>query len=127
MQPINEDMNDLTYAIIGAAMEVHRMLGPGLLESIYEEALCIELGERGIPFERQKQVSISYKGHSIGNGYVDILVANKVIVELKAVERLMGLHEAQVLTYLKITQLRLGLLINFNTRILKQGIKRLAL
>lgn len=120
-------INDLTYQIIGAAMEVHRELGPGLLEQVYEDALCIELTERGIGFERQKQISLQYKGHPVGNARLDLLVEDAVVVELKSVEYLMPIHQAQTITYLKITGNRLALLINFNVTILKDGIKRLVL
>ena len=127
MKAIDQYTNDLSYQIIGAAMEVHRLLGPGLLESVYEDALCVELEGREIPYERQKDVSIWYKVRTIGNLRVDLLVDNRVIVELKAVETLIPVHKAQVLTYLKITKLRLGLLINFNTTVLKAGIERIIL
>ncbi len=127
MKKVDEATNNLSYQIIGAAMEVHRTLGAGLLESVYEEAFCIELEEKNLPYERQKDIGIVYKGRSIGNMRADIIVDNHIIVELKAVERLLGVHDAQILTYLKITQLRLGLLINFNSTILKNGIKRVIL
>lgn len=127
MKELDQTTNDLSYKIIGAAIEVHRTLGPSLLENVYEDALCIEFEDRLIPFERQKDVGITYKGRPIGNMRLDILVNNLIIVELKSVERLMGIHEAQLMTYLKITEKRLGLLINFNTRVLKTGIKRIAL
>jgi GxxExxY protein len=122
------DINRLTGDIIGAAIEVHKILGPGLLESAYEECLCHELGLRGIPFERQKELPIEYKGISLDCSYrLDIVVANNVILELKACESLEPIHEAQLLTYLKLTAIKLGLLINFNVPVLKEGIKRLAL
>ena len=127
MKAIDKRTNDLSYQIIGAALEVHKVLGPGLLESVYEDALCVELEGREIPYERQKDVSIWYKVRTIGNLRVDLLVSNCVIVELKAVEMLLPVHKAQVLTYLKITKIRLGLLINFNTVILKDGIERIIL
>lgn len=127
MKELNQATNDLSYKIIGAAIEVHRNLGPGLLENVYEDALCIEFEDRRISFERQKDVDITYKGRPIGNMRLDILVNNLIIVELKSVERLMGIHEAQLMTYLKITEKRLGLLINFNTRVLKTGLKRIIL
>ncbi|GAB5490999.1 MAG: GxxExxY protein [Phototrophicaceae bacterium] len=127
MQELNQATNDLSYKIIGAAIEVHRTLSPDLLENVYEDALCIEFEDRRIPFERQKIVDITYKNRLIGNMRLDILVNNLIVVELKSVERLMGIHQAQVMTYLKITEKRLGLLINFNTRVLKSGIKRIIL
>jgi GxxExxY protein len=127
MKEVDKRTNDLSYQNIGAAMEVHRLLGPGLLESVYEDALCVELEGREIPYERQKDVSIWYKTRTIGNLRVDLLVDNCVIVELKAVESLLPVHKAQVLTYLKITKICLGLLINFNTTVLKAGIERIIL
>lgn len=121
------DINDLTGKVIGAAIEVHKALGPGLLESTYEECLCVELGLRKIPFERQKEIPVEYKGVKLDCGYrIDVLVANSLILELKACESLQPIHEAQLLTYLKLTGLRVGLLINFNVPVLREGIKRLA-
>ncbi|HEX9988440.1 MAG TPA: GxxExxY protein [Chloroflexia bacterium] len=121
------DPNGLSYRVIGAALEVHRLLGPGFLESVYEEALCIELTLRGIPFARQVAVTLDYKGQAVGEGRLDVLVGNVLVVELKAVEALAPIHTAQLLSYLKTTGHKLGLLINFNVPILKDGIKRLAL
>ena len=121
------DINDLTGSVIGAAIEVHKTLGPGLLESTYEECLCIELAARKIPYKKQKELPIQYKGVKLDCGYrLDILVANRLIVELKACESLQPIHEAQLLTYLKLTGIKVGLLINFNVPVLKEGIKRLA-
>jgi GxxExxY protein len=121
------DINDLTGEGIGAAIEVHKILGPGLLESAYEECLCRELELRRIPYERQKELPIEYKGLRLDCGYrLDILVANRLILELKACESLEPIHKAQLLTYLKLTGIKLGLLINFNVPVLKQGIKRVA-
>ena len=121
------DINDLTGEVIGAAIEVHQALGPGLLESTYEECLCIELGLRNIPFERQKEIPINYKGVNLNHAYrMDIVVPNKLIVELKACESLEPIHDAQLLTYLKLSGIKVGLLINFNVPVLKEGIKRLA-
>lgn len=118
--------NLLSKQIIGAAIEVHRALGPGLLESAYETCLCHELTLRSIPFERQLQLPVEYKGVKLDAGYrIDILVDKLVIVELKAVDSLVPIHEAQLLTYLKLTHLWLGLLVNFNVPILKHGIKRM--
>ncbi|HOV87909.1 MAG TPA: GxxExxY protein [Syntrophobacteraceae bacterium] len=115
-----------SHKIIGAAIEVHRVLGPGLLESAYEECLCRELSIQEIPYERQKPLPICYKTIVLDCGYrLDLVVAGKVIVELKAVERLDAIHEAQLLTYLKLSSLKLGILINFNVPVLKQGIKRM--
>ncbi len=115
----------LTYQIIGAAIEVHRVLGPKLLESVYEEALCIELDLRQLSYERQKKIKLDYKGHEIGIFYVDIIVESSVIVELKSVTNIAPVHEAQLISYLKLTGLHCGLLINFSVATLKNGIKRL--
>ena len=119
--------DELTEKIIGAAIEVHRVLGPGLLESIYEEALAIEFGLREIPFERQVEVDVQYKGHVIKGQRVDLLVRREVVVELKSVSKLPEVAMAQVLSYLKATGLHRGLLINFGTPRLIDGIKRLSL
>jgi GxxExxY protein len=117
---------DGTRDIIAAAMEVHRCLGPGLLESAYEQCLCHELENRGIPFVRQKTLPVVYKGKTLECGYrLDVVVNNKVLLELKCVEKLLPIHEAQLLTYLKLSGLRTGLLINFNEVLLKDGIKRM--
>jgi len=121
------DRDPLTERIIGAAIKVHRHLGPGLLESIYEEALCVEMGLRDIPFKRQVPVDVVYKGHTIKGQIVDLLVEDQVVVELKAVSRLPQVATAQVLSYLKATNLRRGLLINFGMSRLVDGIKRLVL
>ncbi len=115
----------VTGQVIGAAIEVHRQLGPGLLESVYEECLCEELNGRGIRFIRQPEVPVVYKGRAIASTLrVDLVVADKVIVELKSVEQLPPVHEAQLLTYMKLTGKHLGLLINFNVPTLRQGIVR---
>ena len=117
--------NEVTEAIIGAAIEVHRALWPGLLESAYEECLCRELTLRGVHFERQRELPIDYKGLRLDCGYrVDLLVAGTVVVELKAVEALLPLHEAQLLTYMRLGGWKVGLLVNFNVPVLKQGIRR---
>ena len=123
----SKDLDKLAYEVIGAAMEVHRTLGPGFLESVYEEALCFELAKRDIAFERQVEVSIKYKGHAVGKGRLDLLIEKKLIVELKTIERFAPIHQAQVISYLKATGLQLGLLINFKVPMLKQGIKRVIL
>jgi GxxExxY protein len=124
---IFDDINELTGEIIGAAIEVHKTLGPGLLESAYEECLCRELELRTVPFERQKELPIEYKGVKLDCGYrLDVVVADKLILELKACEKLEPIHEAQLLTYLKLTGIKLGLLINFHVPSLKDGIKRIA-
>jgi len=116
---------DLTEQIIGAAVEVHRVLGPGLLESVYEECLCHELNLRGIRCERQVELPIQYKDVKLGAGYrVDVIVANRVVVEIKAVERALPVHEAQLLTYLRLSGMHVGLLLNFNVAVMKRGIVR---
>ena len=122
-----KDINDLTGEVIGAAIEVHQALGPGLLESAYEECLCYELKLRRIDFERQVDLPIEYKGAKLDCAYrMDIVADEQLILELKSCENLQPIHQAQLLTYLKLTGLKVGLLINFNVPILKQGIKRLA-
>jgi GxxExxY protein len=119
------DDNSLTGAIIGAAIEVHKLLGPGLLESTYEECLVREFDLRGIHFERQKAVPVVYKDVKLDCGYrIDLVAEGRVVVELKAVENLAKIHEAIVLTYLRLSGCRLGLLINFNVITLKEGIRR---
>jgi len=123
---MNEDSGDLTRRIIGAAIEVHRQLGPGLLESAYEECLCYELSLRRLAFERQKPLPIDYKGLRLHCAYrLDLIVDDKVIVEIKAMDGLLPIHTAQLLTYLKAAGKELGLLINFNVPILRSGIKRI--
>ncbi len=118
-------LNELTYEIIGAAIEVHRMLGPGLLESSYRECLCRELSLRGIGFKREHGLPLKYKGIQLECGYrIDILVADLVVVEIKAVEKVAPVHEAQLLTYLRLGCWKVGLLINFNVVVLKEGIHR---
>lgn len=119
------EVNEITSVIIGAAIEVHRSLGPGLLESAYEECLCQELTLRQMPFKRQYPLPIQYKGLSLNCGYrIDLLVADTVVVELKAAEKVLPVHEAQLLTYLKLGGSKVGLIINFNVPTLKQGIRR---
>ena len=119
------DENSLSKQIIGAAIEVHRALGPGLLESVYEECLAFELAAREIPFERQNVFPVNYKGVMIDCGLrLDLIVGGLVVVELKAVDSLAPIHEARLITYLKLTGCKLGLLINFNVLMLKNGIKR---
>ena len=121
------DINELTRKVIGAGIEVHKHLGPGLLESAYEECLCHEFKQIGFPFERQKELPIVYKGEKLDCGYrLDVVVAGMLILELKACERLEPIHEAQLLTYLKLTGIKVGLLINFNVPILRDGIKRIS-
>ncbi|MBR5193503.1 MAG: GxxExxY protein [Bacteroidaceae bacterium] len=119
------ELNELTYKIIGCAYDVHKALGPGLLESTYEKCLCFELEKLGIKYEKQKELPINYKGMAIDNGYrIDILVEDKIVIELKSVEILQPIHSAQLMTYLKLSQKKLGLLINFNVTNLQNGIRR---
>jgi GxxExxY protein len=116
---------ELTHAVIGAAIEVHRVLGPGLLESAYEECLAHELTLRCVPFERQKPLPVVYKGMKLECGYrVDFVVDGRVVVELKAVEALAPIHDAILLTYLQLSGCKIGLLINFHCVVLKDGIRR---
>lgn len=120
----DEELDRLARLVIGAAIEVHRQLGPGLLESVYESALCIEFDLRSIPFKQQHRVGIVYKGRPVGKGKLDLLVGERLIIEIKAVERLAPIHSAQLISYLRMTKRKLGLLINFNVPLLKEGIKR---
>jgi GxxExxY protein len=120
--------NELTEATIGAAIEVHRELGPGLLESAYAQCLARELTLRGIDFSMEKPLPVEYKGIKLDCGYrIDLLVENRVLIELKSVERIADIHIAQLLTYMKIARVRLGLIINFNAKLLKDGIRRFVL
>ena len=121
-------VNEITEAVVGVAIEVHRVLGPGLLESAYEECLCRELVLRKVPYERQRQLPVDYKGTKVDCGYrLDLLVSEHVVVEIKAVESLLPIHQAQLLTCLKLGGWKVGLLMNFNVPVLKQGIKRVVL
>jgi GxxExxY protein len=120
--------DQLTEKVIGLAIEVHRQLGPGLLESAYEECLCLELQEAGLKFRRQVPLPIIYKSIRLDCGYrLDLLIEDRLILELKAVEGLLPIHEAQVLTYMRLSGVRTGLLLNFNSAVLKNGIRRLML
>lgn len=121
------ELEDLVRQIIGAAIEVHKLLGPGFIESIYEQALCHELELQGIVFERQKEIAINYKGRKLLGQRLDLFVGGRVLVELKTVEDLAPIHEAQLLSYMRSTKTPVGLLINFNVRLLKTGIKRIVL
>ncbi|MBI5669389.1 MAG: GxxExxY protein [Chloroflexi bacterium] len=125
MKEPDKFVDRIAHDVIGAAIEVHRTLGPGFLESVYEEALCIELQLRRLSFARQLCISVDYKGHPVGEGRLDVLVENCVIVELKAVEELAPIHTAQVISYLKATGYPLALLVNFNVPVLKNGIRRI--
>ncbi len=121
----NKSVNKITEQIIGSAIEVHRHLGPGLLESTYEACLKYELTERGLKVEAQKALPVVYKDIQLEQGYrIDLLVENSVVVELKAVEQITAVHEAQILTYLKLSGNTIGLLLNFNTKLLKDGLRR---
>ncbi len=120
--------NQLTARVIGCAIEVHRVLGPGLLESTHEQCLARELHLQGVPFRLQVPLPVAYKGVQLDCGYrVDVLVGDELILELKAVDQLKGIHEAQILTYMRLAQVRIGLLINFNMTLLKDGIRRFRL
>ena len=127
MRRFSDEVEKQAYAVIGAAIEVHRMLGSGFLERVYHEALAMEFRLRGIPHKSKHLVAVKYKGHPIGEGELDFLVGDSLVVELKAVEKLSPIHEAQVISYLKMTNCPLGLLINFNVPVLKEGIKRIIL
>jgi GxxExxY protein len=120
-------VDELAHQVIGAAIEVHKVLGPGLLESVYEEALAIELDLRDIPYERQKPISLQFKGKCVGESRLDFLIGGELVVELKAVEAIHPIFPAKVIHYLKISGLQLGLIINFHVVLLKDGIKRVAL
>ena len=119
------DINELSSRIIGAAIEVHRTLGPGLLESAYEECLCHELSLQGLSFQRKKPLPVTYKENLLDCGYrLDIVVQNRIILELKSCEKIDPIHRAQVLTYLKLSGLNLGLILNFNVPVMRDGIVR---
>jgi GxxExxY protein len=119
------ELDELARKVIGALIEVHRKLGPGFLENVYEEAACIEFAKQGIPYARQVKVTVEYDGKVIGEGRIDLLVDKKIIIEIKAVDTLAPIHQAQIMSYLRMTGLELGLLVNFNVPILKYGIKRI--
>ena len=122
------EFDQLSNRVIGCALEVHRTLGPGLLESAYEQCLAHELSQSGIPFKLQCSLPVKYKGMKLDCGYrVDLFVDDKLIVELKSVDKIMGIHRAQLLTYMKLAKVKVGLLINFNVKTLKTGIKRFVL
>ncbi len=123
---MREKLNEITEQVIASAIAVHRALGPGLLESAYEACLAYELADRALTFERQKGLPVTYRGVQVDCGYrIDLLVGGLVVVELKAVEKLEPIHQAQLLSYLKLSGCRVGLLINFNVKMLKQGIRRM--
>lgn len=120
-------LDALAQQVVSAATEVHRHLGPGYLESLYEEALVIELTARGVAYVRQPPIRVRYKGNAIGEGRADLLIGGELLVELKAVDQLAPIHKAQVISYLKAMQLHLGLLINFNVAVLRDGVQRVVL
>ena len=120
------DINQLSSKIIGAAIQVHKALGPGLLESAYEECICHELSSQGLSIERQKPLAINYKGIKLDCGYrLDIVVENTIIIELKSCKKIEPIHKAQLLTYLKLSGLNLGLILNFNVPVMRDGIVRI--
>jgi len=120
------DINELSSKIIGAAIEVHKAIGPGLLESTYEECICHELNLRSLSLERQKSLAVQYKGLKLDCGYrLDVVVENSIILELKSCERIEPIHRAQLLTYLKLSGLNLGLILNFNVTVMRDGIVRI--
>jgi GxxExxY protein len=121
---VDDRTESLAEAVIGAAIEVHRWLGPGMPETSYRNALCHEFDLRGIPYEYEVPINIMYKGKPVGQGRIDLVIGKALIVELKVVESLNEVHRAQLISYLRITGLQLGLLINFNVALLKDGIKR---
>lgn len=121
------EVDELARAVIGAAIEVHRVLGPGWLESVYEEALCAELTLRGIGFARQVVIEVGYKGAKVGEQRLDLLVEECLVVELKAVDAILNIHKAQTRSYLRATGIHLALLINFNVELLKAGLHRIVL
>lgn len=126
--PLPEETEQTARHVVDAAVKVHSALGPGLLESVYEKCLGIELEKRGLVFERQVSVPIVYEGIAVGPGLrLDVIANNCVIVELKSVEKLLPVHEAQILSYLKLSRMRLGLLLNFTVALMKQGIRRIIL
>ena len=121
-------LNEISSGIIGCSIEVHKEVGPGLLESVYEECLCYELKQKGFLCERQKELPVIYKKLELNAGFrIDILIENSVIIELKAIERILPIHKAQILSYMKLMNIKLGLLINFNVPVLKDGINRFVL
>lgn len=125
MNELSEEINNLSYQIIGCAIEVHKILGPGLLESAYQNCLIFELKKAGLKVEKEISLPITYKNIELDHGYrIDLLINNQIVIELKTVEELTDVHKAQVLTYLKLGDFPLGLLINFHSKILKNNIKR---
>ncbi len=125
--PLSDDLEQLAHDVIGCCVRVHRELGPGLLEKIYTRAAVVELTAHGVPFEVEKSVPVRYRGQLLCHQRLDLLVGGRLVLELKAVDRLDSIHVAQVLSYLRVSAVRLGLLINFNVPILKDGIRRVIL
>ena|SRR5829696_7973660 len=125
--PIPQDIEDIGYRVIGCAQMVHRVLGPGFPERIYQRAMCLELTERGLTFESEKRVVVPYKGRTVGTHRLDLVIAGGVIVELKVIPRVLEVHRRQVLSYLKATGLRLGYVLNFNSEVMREGTKRVVL
>jgi GxxExxY protein len=125
--PFDEEIETLVHQVIGCGIRVHRELGPGLLEQVYCRALAVEFALEAIPFECEREFSVSYRGHPIATGRIDVVVAGKLLLEVKAVDRLAAVHRAQVIGYLRPSGLKLGLLMNFNTAVLADGIKRIVL
>ena len=125
--PLPEDLEHLVHKTIGCCIDVHRVLGPGLLESPYSKAVAIELAEKGIAFEREKEFMVTYRGQPLCHHRIDFLVEGRLLLELKAVERVTAVHRAQIHSYLRITRIRVGLLMNFNEVVLQDGIKRIIL
>lgn len=125
--PLTNDEELVVHEIVGSALAVHRELGPGYLESFYKKAMCVEMRSRAIAFECEKAVDVSYRGELLGTHRIDLVVQGLLVVELKAVDRLDVVHRNQVIAYLKATRLRVGLLINFNAALLKQGLQRVVL
>jgi GxxExxY protein len=122
------EFGELSHRVIGCAIEVHKCLGPGLLESVYEQCLAFELSQAHIDFKLQHALPVNYKGAFLDCGYrADFIVQNELIIELKCVEKLLPIHDAQLLTYMKMAKVRVGLLMNFNVAVLKEGIKRMVL
>jgi len=124
---LSDELEDLIYRTIGCCITAHRELGPGLLESIYVRAICLEFAAEGIRFEREKLIPVVYRHQSLCSQRVDLVVENQLVLEVKAVDRFHPVHEAQVLSYLRLTKFRIGLLINFNVAVLKDGVKRVVL
>jgi GxxExxY protein len=125
--PLSEDLEELIHRTIGCCIAVHRALGPGLLESIYSRAVCLELGACRIPYEREKQIPVSYRGQLLCHQRIDLVIDNRLVLEIKSVEMLTGVHRAQLLCYLGISGLQVGLLANFNVPIMQDGVKRVIL